>query len=134
MLPLPTAYPSLPLPIFPFLCLAGSLRSSPFSKRLNTLKRRSPSQITPGVSLLIYSILYSLHISLQLSQHSSDFLAGYHIIYLSLSNKTYHFLPIETNHRKRNFSEFIDPCCEMYKNIRSRYILCIIFGMFFIIK
>lgn len=63
MLLLPTTYPSLPSPIFLFLRLAGSIRSHPFLKHLNTPGRRSSSQITPGVFLLIYSILYSLHVS-----------------------------------------------------------------------
>lgn len=72
-LPLPTTYSSLPSPIFLHLRLAGSIRSRSYSERLNTLKRRSSSQITPGVFLLIYSILYSLHISPQPSRNLSTF-------------------------------------------------------------
>lgn len=48
-------------PIFLLLHLVDSIRSRPFSKYLNTLRRRSSCQITSRVFLLIYSSLYFSH-------------------------------------------------------------------------
>ncbi|KAL0131383.1 hypothetical protein PUN28_002725 [Cardiocondyla obscurior] len=75
----PKCFPYLP-PIRLCLCLSFRFfasRSSPFSKRLNTLKRCFFSSygrylslsLSPSLPALIYSIFYSLHISLELRQH-----------------------------------------------------------------